>query len=128
MTERRLSLRLLAYWERARGQRLMPHASDLRAEDLPDVWDDCFMLQVLNHEKADYEVIHEGQKLHKDWRQNGQLACSIATILTKRGPILEDGQIHDANGEVIKYRLCMLPLGDEQGVRAIFGGMRYKVF
>ena len=128
MLERRLSLRLLAYWERARGQRLMPLESDIRAEDLHDVWEDCFMLQIIERNPLNFEVIHRGKRLHEGWPQVSHLEGSINTLLSKRGPMLEDGQIYDASGEVLKYRLCLLPLGDERQIRVIFGGTRFKVF
>ena len=108
--------------------RLMPHENEISADDLSDVWEDCFMLQVLDPAVPSFEVLHRGRRLHEGWPQPSHLSGSITTLLSKRGPMLEDGQIYDANGEIVKYRLCLLPLGDEGSVRIIFGGTRFKVF
>jgi hypothetical protein len=29
---------------------------------------------------------------------------------------------------MVKYRQCLLPLGEEGDVKAVFGGMRYKIY
>ncbi|NBX03652.1 MAG: PAS domain-containing protein [Alphaproteobacteria bacterium] len=128
MIERRLSLRLLAYWERARAGRLMPQMADIQPELLEDVWADCFILQINDPQALTFSILHRGENLHDDWPQMAHLNGSISTLFSKRGPVLEDGQIFDADGSVVKYRQCLLPLGDGAQVVAVFGGARFKVF
>jgi hypothetical protein len=126
MLERRLSLRLLAYWERARGMRLMPQESDIHAANLSDIWDDCFILQVVDQKRQEFAPLHCGANLQDTWLEMVHLKGSIATLLAKKGPVLEDGMVYDEQGQVVKYRQCLLPLGDGSSVSAILGGARFK--
>ena len=77
MLERRLSLRLLAYWERARGMRLMPQESDIHANNLSDIWDDCFILQIVDEKRVEISPLHCGANLQETWLEMVHLKGSI---------------------------------------------------
>ena len=57
-----------------------------------------------------------------------KLAASYSKIIETHTPLLEEGEFVNMHNDVVKYRQCLLPLGDADVVDAIFGGMRFKVF
>ena len=139
--ERRITLRLLAYWEKIRGERAMPAESDLSSEDISDLWRDCFLVHIEDPAKAEYEYKYLGANIITAYRDGisdgdhslvspnaGKLAKCYAQVIINCHPLLDEGEFKNSRGEIIKYRQCLLPLGVDQQVRAIFGGMRFKAF
>lgn len=127
--ERRLSLRLLAYWEKKRGLRAMPQLPDINAaEELHDYWQDCFLLRITDASSGAYEFIHRGSVIEEHWPDLETLQVSLATLLAKATPLIEEGELAKGQREMLKYRQCLLPLGDEHGIAAVLGGVRFKIF
>ena len=58
--ERRIPVRLLRYWDSIRGSRLFPSENDIDQEDISDVWDHCYLIQVNdleNRMKVDFTYL-----------------------------------------------------------------------
>src|SRR5688572_15590669 len=55
--ERRLTIRMLAYWEKLRGFNEMPQQHDLKPEDIGDLWTDCFIAVARPQCQYDYPYI-----------------------------------------------------------------------
>lgn len=139
--ERRLTVRLLSYWERLRNGRLMPIEADIDPEQLADLWDYCFLIHTKDLGKEDYNFTYLGDAIIKAYHGglsaaecNGLLAPNAQTlaqgyqqVLNTHLPLVEEGEFHDPIGQIVKYRQCLLPLGEQDAVTAIFGGMRFKV-
>jgi hypothetical protein len=131
--ERRVTLRLLSYWERLRGRRPMPSQADIDPEDLHDLWDCCFLLpvsggggyvgpeilRVLGGERGG-----EGQAL----QGLGELAGNCPRVVESRKPLLEEGEFCTAAQARVKYRQCLVPLGEGVEVQAILGAVRFRLF
>jgi hypothetical protein len=140
--ERRLTLRLIAYWERVRGERLMPSESDIDPDDLHDLWDYCFLVQVRDLIKEDYNYTYLGSAIVDAYRAGlsmsdpgrlvapsaNKLTISYQQVINTRAPVIEEGEFNNLRGDRVKYRQCMLPLSYGEAVDAIFGGMRFKIF
>ena len=139
--ERRLTSRLLAYWERVRGDRLMPTENDLNPDgDISDMWDDCFLIHVSDIEMDGYNFIFLGDNIRVslvgedteptriwDALNVKRLAPSIQQVLEKKAPLLDEGETYNDANQLVKYRQCLLPIGEGDKVLAIFGGMRCKI-
>jgi hypothetical protein len=64
--ERRLVLRLLAYWDDLRGDRDYPRADDIDARVIGDDWAHCFLLRLTGDELAGSRLLHVGNVLLGD--------------------------------------------------------------
>lgn len=140
--ERRITVRLVAYWEKLRGDRVMPLENDIDPEDLADLWDYCFLVQVRDLQKSDYNYTYLGSAIMEAYRGGlsredpsclvavnaNKLAFDYAKVIDSRVPIIQEGEFVNAQEELVKYRQCLLPLGTGEKVDAIFGGMRFKIF
>lgn len=140
--ERRITLRLLAYWEKLRGDRLMPTEENINPDDIEDLWDSCMLIHVRDLDRKDYNFTYLGAAIIEAYRHGlppddpdklaspnaGTLAHSYSKVIATMKPVLEEGEFRNPHNELIKYRQVLLPLGDENGVKAIFGGMRFKIF
>lgn len=140
--ERRITLRLIAYWEKARKQKPMPSEADIDPDDLQDLWDYCFLIHVKDLSKPDYNYTYLGSAIQKAYQGDlvgdqgsgiaspnaEKLAHSYQKVISTRTPLMEEGEFVNMHNDVVKFRQCLLPLGEAGNVDAIFGGMRFKVF
>ncbi|MDX1975419.1 MAG: PAS domain-containing protein [Rickettsiales bacterium] len=140
--ERRITLRLLSYWEKQRRGRDMPTEQDIDPQDVRDLWPNCFIVHVEDLGKADYQYSFLGEAIARAYQGNlldgsttlvgtpyaDRLNACYSEVIINRKPLIDEGEFRNIHQETIKYRQCLLPLGDEDGVTAIFGGMRYKIF
>lgn len=142
LVERRITLRLMAYWEKMRKLNSMPTEADIDPDDLQDLWDYCFLIHVKDLDKPDYNYTYLGKAIQEAYQgalagdegadiaspNADKLAHSYNKVIETRSPLLEEGEFLNMHNDVVKYRQCLLPLGEGDKVDAIFGGMRFKVF
>ena len=140
--ERRINLRLLSYWEKLREGRGMPAPEDINPDDLRDLWDSCFIICVTEPGKAESKYTYLGQFIVDAYEQGtthgssgsmislnpDQSSTTFAKVLDSGKPLLEEGEFTNHNHKIVKYRQCVLPLGRDGSIEAIFGGMNFKVF
>ncbi len=140
--ERRITLRLIAYWEKLRNGNLMPVEDDIDPDYIKDLWDYCFLIHVKDLSKPDYNYTYLGEAIKKAYQgeldSNGEesiatpnakeLAVSYEKVIRTCSPLLDEGEFVNMHNDIVKYRQCLLPLGENGKVDAIFGGMRFKVF
>lgn len=141
VVERRITLRLLAYWERLRGGRAMPTEQDIDPDDIADLWDECFLIHTQDLNKPDYGYTYLGDRIRAAYDGGlsekdpvlllspnaAHMSESYQKVLASGKPLIDEGEFTNIRGQVIKYRQCMLPLGEGSKIQAIFGGMRYKI-
>ncbi len=143
MLERRITLRLIAYWEKLRRGNVMPTEDDIDPDYLKDLWDYCFLIHVKDLDKPDYNYTYLGDAIKKAYQgelssvEEGsmvaspnakELAVSYEKVIKTCTPLLDEGEFVNMHNDVVKYRQCLLPLGENGKVDAIFGGMRFKIF
>lgn len=140
--ERRITLRLLAYWEKIRGSRLMPHEDDIDPDDIADLWDNCFLVHVTDLKKPDYNYTYLGDAIALAYQGDlladaseeivsphaSKLSVCYDQIISTKKPVVDEGVFRNHHNDIVKYRQCLLPLGEGEEVQAIFGGMRYRIF
>ena len=141
--ERRITLRLMAYWEKIRQGRDMPSENDIDPDDIGDLWDNCFLIQIRDLEKSDYNYTYLGTAIIEAYRGNltedypaelialnaNKLDGHFREVIINKHPVIHEGEFTNLSGSLVKYRQCLLPLShDLTNVDAIFGGMRFKIF
>ena len=141
--KRRLTQRLLDYWNEKRGDRAMPEENDIDPDELATDWDYCFLLQARDiFNIQDYNFTYLGTGITQAYFDNlfdehnefliGPNAYHLSNhfdkVLQTKAPVMDEGEFCTLQGRCIRYRQVLLPLGDVQGsITAIFGGMSHKV-
>jgi hypothetical protein len=141
--ERRLSLRLLRYWQEKCNGRPMAVENDIDPEELGPDWDYCFLLQARDVANIqDYNFTYLGQKImgayfDKAIDEHNQfmvgpnafrLSGHFSRVLETKTPVVDEGEFETLHGRRVLYRQVLLPLGESaESVVAIFGAMNYKI-
>ena len=142
VSERRLNMRLMAYWQDLRGTG--PHAPIERfdSEAVVDLWPHCFtIVPAPDPDKATF--VHVGDMIAADSGLTtvGLVVSDIpadtllakalhlvAEVLKVKYPIVDSGEFTDHLGRPSLYRSILLPLTDGRGsVGLLVGGARCKV-
>ncbi len=140
--ERRINLRLLSYWEKLRHGRDMPPLSEFNPDDLRDLWESCFLIEMAQLDKSDGHYKHLGQFIRDSYEQGtikGDSGAMISpdpfvtqqhfrSVIASGKPLLDEGEFSNGDNKIVKYRQCLLPLGASGKVEAVFGGMNFKIF
>lgn len=143
LAERRLTARLLAYWQALAHGGLMPVEEEIDPESLGGLWTKCFLIQSFDiRHRQDMNFTYLGQEIIDAYQdgmmsegQNmlvspnaGKLALSFRQVMESCAPIVAEGEFLALTGRVVRYRQCLLPLGKGDDVQAIFGGMSFKAY
>jgi hypothetical protein len=141
-SERRISHQLVNYWQHIKGDRLLPSVGDIDQDDIADMWEHCFLVQI--HDNRDgsgisYAYDYVGDSLQELMLDEDGRASYLAALPYEKLqafheemgmtnlPVVESVEDLPVNGQSIMFRMCLLPIGDGSGgVAAIFGGMRFK--
>src|SRR5689334_9850553 len=103
--ERRITLRLLSYWEKLRKDRPMPSEKDIDPEDVKDLWGNCYLIRIKNLDKQDYHYDYLGQAIVDAYRAGlsendpdgmispnpAKLSGNYARVITTCKPVIEEG-------------------------------------
>ena len=120
----------------------MPTEQDIDPDDIPDLWDSCFLIHVKDLDKPDYNYTYLGPKIMEAYEHGltpdqsdllftpnaGKLMVNYTRVIHTFKPLVEEGEFKNLHQETVKYRQCLLPLGENGQVDAILGGMHYKIF
>jgi hypothetical protein len=139
--ERRLSLRLLAYWRDLAGDQAFPRLDDVDGGAIPDMWPNCFILNCravsepvfaeIGSAFAEWSAAELGGKPVSTALRNNLL--SVATqfygqVIRKRVPITLGGEFVDSQGRSIQYRSILCPLSDDrETIDHLLGGANFRV-
>jgi hypothetical protein len=141
--ERRLTSRLLQYWQYLCDGRLMPDEKEIEPTALGDHWQRCFMIQVADiTDRSNYNFTYLGEDIIRAYNDGvitddtnmlvspnaEKLALSFHTVISTASPVVSEGEFQSLAGRMIRYRQCLLPLGQGEKVEAIFGGMGFKAY
>lgn len=134
--ERRLVFRLLDYWEKKKDGRKMPSLDDIKASELGDDWDWCFLI-LLGDEEDSATFHHIGSLIWPNDRSplvGKEVSASPDESLVKQAtrfmprvlelgvPVSVGGECTDG-GDKLLYRSTLMPLSsDDEFVDALFGG------
>ncbi len=125
--ERRLVLRLLSHWRTLGGERVFPSFAELEPVRIPDMWDNCLVLDVAGYQDnpvfrsiGSDLMAYAGMDLVNrhvtDAPQNTLVAVSVsyaAEVLRKGVPISRGGEFFKPDGVRVLYRSILLPMSDD---------------
>lgn len=138
--ERRLVLRLMAYWDDLRDERDFPSFAEIDPAIIGDDWSHCFTLAVAQPPTA--SVFHHLGEIYRpdlppagvptlgDCPQGTLLNASthyLERVLQKKVPVSLGGHAH-LGADSILYRSILLPLSnDGHTIDSILGGANFRV-
>jgi len=138
--DKRLVIRMLELWRRARRADGLPHGSQLMPADAGADASQLFQIDVLSPTGARF--IHIGSSLHlPDWPQKPAplvVECPEDTVLslasrhwreivTRRVPVTRGGLSRHL-GALVLYRSIMMPLVDDDGrIATILGAANWRM-
>lgn len=147
MHEKRLTTRLITYWEQTKGSLDFPAFAQLNPAALEGVWDNCLALKTQPSvaDKRSYTYVHCGETITQAIGKNmvGQTLSTnmrffpgakiikrIDEVVAQASPtpLLDDGQFVNDNGKVIKYRACLLAFGANGAVSHVVIGVSWRAF
>jgi hypothetical protein len=132
---RRVTDQLLGYWKSIREQGFMPSFSNVNPENIENASDDSFLLQI--DDDAHDHFIYVGENV-KEALETGKGSEGIsllerrlqeqALIVNRTGrPMADEAEVDLADKRVIKYRLVLLPVGEDNKITHVLGGMRHLI-
>ncbi len=139
--ERRLNMRLMAFWWDRRADRHFPTLEDFDPDALSDVWTHCFTLRPAESpEKTAFKFI--GETIAKasgvedtnitvaQVPENSLLqhaTRNLDDVLAQKVPVIHSGEFETGEGRTLMYRSILLPLSqDQKTVDHLVGGARCK--
>lgn len=140
--ERRLNMRLMAFWWDRRAARRFPSVEDFDPAELSDVWCHCFTLH--RHDPCGQcefrfvgETIAEMSRLADteitvdEVTKNSLLdhaTRNIEQVLAQQVPVIHSGEFVNEAGERVMFRSILLPLSaDQVAIDHVVGGARCKI-
>ena len=140
--ERRLNMRLMAFWWDKRADRRFPSAEDFDPQELSDVWAHCFTLQPQDpYEQSAFHYVGDsiaavsgisGAEITVDELSENSLlnhaTRNVGEVLKQQVPVIRSGEFMNEKGETVMYRSILLPLSrDQETINFVVGGARCKV-
>ena len=143
--QNRINEKLRAYWDKLRDEKAFPSERNFNPSDIEDIWDSCFLVHVADAKiHGGYRYAYLGQHLIEAFGDNytdrevsaklidpntSPIAKHFEQVTKTQAPIVVDDEFTDKSGMVIKYRSCMLPLGEAPApANYIIGGIKWKAF
>lgn len=136
----RMTERLLNYWRHLSVDGALPKESDINPDDLKDVWDSCFLINVKdNRFRYDYlgkqlvEAYGDDLSGHEIsttllYPDSPTLFNAMQEALTLKQPVEDEGEFTNKYGVIVRYRSVVIPLvqAHEETPTYILGGMRWR--
>jgi hypothetical protein len=139
----RINQRLEDYWERQRKGKAFPSEGDINPDDLGDVWEHCYLINVIGEGKS-FKYSYMGRALidaygddvtneevgpHLLRPTRPHLFRQFSQVVKTCAPVMDEGEFVNRQHHHIRYRCCMLPLGRApHTVSYILGGMKWKAY
>lgn len=138
--EHRITETLLKYWESKKDGRDFPEESDINSEEIEEIWDSCFLVQVLDG-KFTYSFLGksiieaygdnlEGEEVVENeiYPESPETTAKFAEIVQTKEANKFEGAFINRNNMDIKFRKTLMPLGRDGKVEYILGAMRWRSF
>lgn len=136
--------RLQQYWEELRGNRPFPAESELDPDDILDIWDSCFLISIDDvTRRLGYRYSYLGSALieaYGDDIKNPDVALRLIStaslpivkrfdeVVARQHPVIDESEFINLKHLKVRYRTCLVPLGQSGHVTHILGCMRWKLY
>lgn len=148
ISERRLTNRLIRYWERLKGDKDYADIRKFNGNSVEDIWGFCFTVSLQSgaSSKRMFRYEYVGREVQKAYGSNptGEFVSSsmvrlvpgaeimkkLDACIEEESPIVEQGRFINKKDRIIKYRSCIIPFGQtgREGVTHILIGLSWKEF
>ena len=147
VSERRAIRILMTYWNELRNNKIFPQIQQIEPEEIAEIWPHCFIIEVKNDTddqkynctyigekaaqlyKSDIKVYAESQNITLFFPQIIEnLFDYLESVIENLEPIVDESETESANGNYIKIRQCLLPLGNNNEVTHIIGVVGGKIY
>ena len=146
MHEKRLTTRLINYWERLKKEEPLPRYGWWNPSSINDIWPNCVtIIATSSQNNKNYKYEYVGSKVEGAWgtdvtgeilTDSGNHIFRGANIVTKldqisdaHTPLIDNGKFINDKNKVVKYRSCLLPFGSKKdGVTHVVIGLSWKDF
>ncbi len=147
MQEKRLTKRLIAYWEQLRKEQPMPLWEQFNSAAFTDIWQHCCGwsveagktgLNVYTYTYVGHAVKEAlggddptGQRFTGDLTHfpGARIVKRIDQTVKERFPLIDEGQFINPDNRLIKFRSCLLPFATKrEGVVQVVMGLSWRAF
>ncbi|MCH2547008.1 MAG: PAS domain-containing protein [Alphaproteobacteria bacterium] len=147
MHEKRLTTRLISYWEQIKSEDSFPSFQQLNPSAIDDIWHNCLALQAqpASGDKRPYTYIHCGETIaeaigkdvtgqtmttNMKFFPGAKIIKRLDEVVTQsaKTPLMDDGQFVNEGGKVVKYRACLLAFGANDIVTHVVIGVSWRAF
>ena len=145
--EKRAIKILFAYWNQLRNNRAFPQIEEIEPEEIRDIWHNCFIIEVRNDtDNQKYNCIYIGERAMELYQSNIKVYAEsqniklffpqvienlfdyLESIIENQEPIIDESETESADGNYIKIRQCLLPIGKNNEVTHIIGVIGGKIY
>lgn len=139
--ERRLVLRLLAYWRELCDDQDFPSFMDVDPLAIPDMWPHCFVIEIFENDAEpifraigdelaatiDYSLNGQGITLAQERTLPSVAITFLPEVLRKGVPVSRGDEFFKPDGTKVLYRSILLPMSDDGGrVSGILGAVNCR--
>ena len=136
---KRINDTLMKYWDRLKEDGEVPPESLVNPDDIAEIWDDCFLIQVTKTHGYRYDFLgdnlveayggdmvgHEVDSLVSTSTSNA--IERFREVIELKRPVVFMGVFVNYSNLKIKYRELLLPFTDGEGeINHILGGVRWR--
>ncbi|TAF15782.1 MAG: PAS domain-containing protein [Alphaproteobacteria bacterium] len=139
--EKRLTFRLLSYWNRIRGERSMPLLRDIAIHEIQELWHFTFTIDVRDRAHPVFQYFGSELRVifHEDPSGSNVLDALNDVVLNntiggyvqcveKKEPTMEAASF-ECDGKEFRYRTLCVPFSEDgETVDYIVGTTNYKIF
>lgn len=136
--------RLQQYWDKLRGDHPFPSESQVDPDEIADIWPSCFLISIDDvTRRLGYRYSYLGDELveaYGDDVKNPDVALRLIStasipivkkfdeVVARQKPVVDESEFINLKNLRIRYRTCMLPLGQSGHVTHILGCMRWRLY
>jgi len=136
--------KLKDYWGKLASGRPYPSESEIDPDSLSEIWPSCFLISIDDvTRRLGYRYSYLGEDLieaYGDDVKNPDVALRLIStasipivkkfdeVVSRQKPVVDESEFINLKGLRIRYRTCMLPLGQSGHVTHIIGCMRWKLY
>ena len=146
MNEKRLSSRIIAYWDKLKGEsENIPEMSKFRPAMVEEVWDKCIKVKVeIKDGVPRFKFEHIGAEVEKAIGKKaksqdgmgiasvpgGRILSRVSLLLSQLAmPIQDQGEFLNEKSQMVKYRSCILPFGNKKGeITHVIVALSWRIF
>ena len=143
--EYRSHTKLQKYWNELRAGRPFPRESEIDPDAISDIWPSCFLVSLDEvTQRLGYRYSYMGHDLQEAYGEDAhnpdivtKLVSTDASLMNKKFDevvrtkklVFDESEFVNLKHLKIRYRTCMLPLGNQKdNVAYILGCMRWKAY